>query len=288
VAPRGEKAKSFNVYKRVMKELIDFGLTRKSMIIGFGGGSICDLAGFVASTYMRGVQLVLIPTTLMAQVDAAIGGKNGINFIGKNMIGTFYSPLKVIVDPTLLKTLNKKEYKSGLAEIVKYAVIAGEKFFRKLEENVEELTDPSSEILDEIIAESIQVKKGIVEKDCKEEGLRMVLNYGHTIGHALEKISGFRMRHGYAISIGMIVESFIAMKVLGLSKDVVFRIANLLKEFGLPIKLTATSKTLIDAMKYDKKFWYDKPLMALPYDIGHIELVNVDREVIEECLKKYV
>ena len=115
VAPKGEKAKSFNVYKRVMKELIDFGLTRKSMIIGFGGGSICDLAGFVASTYMRGVQLVLIPTTLMAQVDAAIGGKNGINFIGKNMIGTFYSPLKVIVDPTLLKTLNKKEYKSGLA-----------------------------------------------------------------------------------------------------------------------------------------------------------------------------
>jgi len=286
IVQRGEKAKSFSTYKRVLKELVNFGFTRKSILIGFGGGSICDLAGFVASTYMRGVQLVLIPTTLLAQVDAAIGGKNGIDYVGKNMIGTFYHPLKIIIDPNLLKTLSKRDYKSGLAEVVKSAVIKGEDFFKELEENVENVADPTSDIIEYIIARSVQLKTEIVEMDYKENGLRMVLNYGHTVGHALEKNSKFRMRHGYAVSIGMVAEGFIATKVLGLSEDAVFRIISLLRSLGLPTKLSSDLKTLMNAMGYDKKFWYNKPLMALPSKIGHIELVNVSYEVIEECLKR--
>jgi len=283
---RGEKAKTFNTYKKVLKELINFGFTRKSVLIGFGGGSVCDLAGFVASTYMRGVQLILVPTTLLAQVDAAIGGKNGIDYVGKNMVGTFYHPVKIVIDPNLLKTLNKRDYKSGLAEIVKSAIIKDENFFNELEKNVEKVKDPTSDIIEHIIARSVQLKTEIVEMDYKENGLRMILNYGHTIGHALEKNSGFRIRHGYAVSIGMVAEGFIATKVLGLSENAVFRIINLLKSLGLPTKLSSDLKALMNAMGYDKKFWYNKPLMALPKEIGHVELVNVSYEVIEECLKR--
>lgn len=286
IVQRGEKAKTFSTYKKVLKELISFGFTRKSILIGFGGGSVCDLTGFVASTYMRGVQLILVPTTLLAQVDAAIGGKNGIDYIGKNMIGTFYHPVKIIIDPNLLKTLDKRDYKSGLAEVVKSAIIKDENFFNELEKNVEKVNDPTSDIIEYIIAKSVQLKAEIVEMDYKENGFRMILNYGHTIGHALEKNSGFRMRHGYAVSIGMVAEGFIATKVLGLSESAVFRIINLLKSLGLPTKLSSDLKTLMNAMGYDKKFWYNKPLMALPKKIGHVELVNVSYEVIEECLKK--
>lgn len=286
IVQRGEKAKTFSTYKKVLKELISFGFTRKSILIGFGGGSVCDLTGFVASTYMRGVQLILVPTTLLAQVDAAIGGKNGIDYIGKNMIGTFYHPVKIIIDPNLLKTLDKRDYKSGLAEVVKSAIIKDENFFNELEKNVGKVNDPTSDIIEYIIAKSVQLKAEIVEMDYKENGFRMILNYGHTIGHALEKNSGFRMRHGYAVSIGMVAEGFIATKVLGLPESAVFRIINLLKSLGLPTKLSSDLKTLMNAMGYDKKFWYNKPLMALPKKIGHVELVNVSYEVIEECLKR--
>ncbi len=288
IVKRGEKAKTFNVYKKVLKELINFGFTRKSMLVGFGGGSICDLTGFVASTYMRGIPLILVPTTLLAQVDASIGGKNGIDYIGKNMIGTFYHPLKIIIDPNLLRTLDKKDYKSGLAEIVKSAIIKDESFFNELERNAKKLNDPSSDIIEKVIARSVQLKTEIVEMDHKENGLRMILNYGHTIGHALEKNSDFRMRHGYAVSIGMVVESFIATKVLGLPESDAFRISNLLKSLGLPIKLSSNLEMLIKSMEYDKKFWYNKPLMALPKKIGHVELINVSYEVIKECLREYV
>lgn len=288
IVQRGERAKTFSVYRRVLKELIEFNFTRKSLIIGFGGGSVCDLSGFIASTYMRGVPLILIPTTLLAQVDAAIGGKNGINFIGKNMIGTFYHPLKIIIDPNVLITLDRRDYRSGLAEVIKSAVIMDEEFFRELERNAKNLRDPNSDLLTHVITKSIQLKVKVVEADYKESNLRMILNYGHTIGHALEKSSGFRIRHGYAVSIGMVIEAFIATRILGFAEDDVLRISNLLKSLGLPTKLSSNSEVLMKNMELDKKFWYNKPLMALPKSIGHVELVNVDYEVIKECLEKCV
>ncbi|MGC8948120.1 MAG: 3-dehydroquinate synthase [Thermoprotei archaeon] len=288
IVQRGEKAKTFSTYKRILRELIDFGFTRKSLIIGFGGGSICDLSGFVASTYMRGVPLILIPTTLLAQVDAAIGGKNGIDFIGKNMVGTFYHPLKIIVDPNVLNTLDTRDFRSGLAEIVKSAVIMDREFFNELEVNVNNLKDPNSSLFTYVIAKSIQLKVKVVESDYKENNLRMILNYGHTIGHALEKSSKFRIRHGYAVSIGMVVEAFIATKVLGFTENETLRISSLLSSLGLPTKFSSDLEILIKNMELDKKFWYNKPLMALPKSIGHAELVNVEYGVIKECLEKCV
>ncbi|MEM3833428.1 MAG: 3-dehydroquinate synthase [Thermoprotei archaeon] len=285
---RGERAKTFGTYRRILRELINFGFTRKSLIIGFGGGSVCDLSGFVASTYMRGVPLILIPTTLLAQVDAAIGGKNGIDFIGKNMIGTFYHPLRIVVDPNVLATLDRRDFRSGLAEIVKSAVIMDSEFFNELEVNVNNLKDSSSSLLAHVIAKSIQLKVKVVESDYKENNLRMILNYGHTIGHALEKSLKFRIRHGYAISIGMVVEAFIATRILGFAENDVFRIISLLSFLGLPTKIPSNPEMLIKNMELDKKFWYNKPLMALPKSIGHAELVNVDYGVIKECLEKCV
>lgn len=274
VIPDGEEFKSLNTAEKIWKKLIEIGFTRKSLIIGLGGGVVTDLAAFVASTFMRGTYLGLIPTTLLAQVDAAIGGKTGINFEGKNIIGTFYLPNFVLIDPKILKTLPKIEILNGFGEIVKYGIL-DRNVFNKLNS----LKNPN----EELIKECVNVKLRIVKEDLRERGKRRVLNLGHTVGHAIEKVSGYRIKHGFAVSIGLMASALIAEKINGFDSAIVER---LLEKFELPKKHDLDSKKLLKAMKSDKKSWYGKLTFVLPKEIGKVSIENVSERTVLEVLEE--
>lgn len=273
VIPDGEEFKSLETARQIWKELLEIGFTRKSLIIGLGGGVVTDLAAFVASTFMRGTYLGLIPTTLLAQVDAAIGGKTGINFEGKNIIGTFYLPEFVITDPETLKTLPEVEILNGLGEVVKYGILDSGvyrklKFFRGIDEG--------------LIGECVNVKLRIVEKDMRERGRRRILNLGHTVGHAMEKVSGYRIKHGFAVSIGLMASALIAEKINGFDSG---KVEELLDRFNLPKKHSFEPKELLKVMKMDKKAWYGRLVFVLPEDIGKVAVREVDEKTVSTVLE---
>jgi 3-dehydroquinate synthase len=229
--------------------------TRTDAVVGFGGGSTTDLAGFVAATWLRGVKLVQVPTTLLGMVDAAIGGKTGINTSeGKNLVGVFHAPAKVIVDLDTLLTLAKNEILAGFGEVVKYGFIADPRILDLIEADVSIATDPSSSVFQEIIERSIAIKARVVSEDFKEAGLREILNYGHTLGHAIEHAERYKWRHGAAISIGMVFVAELARLGGRLSDDVVDRHRSVLKLIGLPTSYTADKwNQLVETMQRDKK-----------------------------------
>lgn len=273
VIPDGEEFKSLETARQIWKELLEIGFTRKSLIIGLGGGVVTDLAAFVASTFMRGTYLGLIPTTLLAQVDAAIGGKTGINFEGKNIIGTFYLPEFIIIDPETLKTLPEVEILNGLGEVVKYGIL-DPGVYRKLK---------SFGGIDEgLIGECINVKLRIVEKDTRERGRRRILNLGHTVGHAIEKVSGYRIKHGFAVSIGLMASALIAEKINGFDSG---KVEELLDRFNLPKKHSFEPKELLKVMKMDKKAWYGRLVFVLPEDIGKVAVMEVDEKTASAVLE---
>ena len=230
-----EKAKSIDVYKSVIKKIIKYKCNRKSTIIALGGGVVGDLAGFVASTYMRGINYIQIPTTLLSQVDSSVGGKTAINIPeGKNLVGAFYNPKVVLISTRFLKTLSEKEYKSGLGEVIKYSLIDNEKLRTLLQSNTTKILNRDNKILLKIIEESIKTKSKIVTKDEKESGIRAILNFGHTFGHAIEAHTNYKkMSHGAAITLGMIIASKISLYE-GLIKDhQLDNIINLIDSLGL-------------------------------------------------------
>jgi 3-dehydroquinate synthase len=229
--------------------------TRTDAVVGFGGGSTTDLAGFVAATWLRGVKLVQVPTTLLGMVDAAIGGKTGINTSeGKNLVGVFHAPAKVIVDLDTLLTLAKNEILAGFGEVVKYGFIADPRILDLIEADVSIATDPSSIVFQEIIERSIAIKARVVSEDFKEAGLREILNYGHTLGHAIEHAERYKWRHGAAISIGMVFVAELARLGGRLSDDAVDRHRSVLKLIGLPTSYTADKwNQLVETMQRDKK-----------------------------------
>lgn len=276
---RGEEEKNINTVISSWRKLLESGFTRKSLIIGFGGGVVCDLAAFIASTYMRGTQLILIPTTLLAQIDAAIGGKTGVDFEGKNIIGTFYPPSHVIIDPALLRTLPRTEVLNGLSEAVKYGVIRDRELFELIEEEREELTSIKKRLI-EVIERCVSIKVDVVERDFREEGLRRILNFGHTIGHAIEKATNYRIKHGFAISIGMAANCLLAEELTGFSHEEATRVIELLKEIGLPINLSINPARVLSAMEVDKKAWYGKPVLILPLSIGEVTILEVEAKKI--------
>jgi len=284
ILPDGEEVKSLETVTDLWRGLISSKFTRKSLLISFGGGAICDVTGFVASTYMRGIGLINIPTTLLSQVDAAIGGKTGIDFEGKNIIGTFYLPNAVIVDPIFLKTLPDDEFRSGMAEIVKYGIINGSNLLEKIENNLDRILARDSEILEKIIQDCVRIKVSIVERDLKEKGLRMILNLGHTVGHAIEKLSNYRIKHGWAVSIGLVVSCKIAEKIFNF-KDTQ-RIVRLLQKLNLPIAHEYDPVKIVQAMKIDKKAWYGEIMFVLPKRIGEIVVQRVPEETILRCLNE--
>ena len=279
----GEEIKTLGTAEMIYKKFLEMELERNSMVIGIGGGIVCDIAGFVSSTYVRGMRLGLVPTTLIAQADAAIGGKNGVNLGGyKNIIGTIRQPEFVLCDFSLLSTLPEKQIRNGFAEIIKHAAIADAKLFSYLEENLRNGIHLKQSAMEKIIHDSILVKTGIVKKDEFEKGERRKLNFGHTVGHAIEKCCS--LPHGEAIAIGMVAEANLSVSKGLLGKDDAARIAGILKSIGLSTGINADSALLFDAIKKDKKRKSDSVLIGLLDGIGKCRVQEVPLHELEAIL----
>ncbi len=289
----GEKVKTFDGYKNLAERLVKNNINRKSAIIAIGGGTLGDLTGFVASTILRGLDFFLIPTTLLSQVDSSIGGKNGINTIyGKNLLGTFYQPKKVLIDISTLKSLPKKEMKSGYAEIIKHALIKDYSFFCWLDENVNKLLKLDQSILERAIYKSIMIKLFYVKKDEKEfllnNNSRAMLNFGHTIGHAIESHYNYKkFNHGEAISIGMISEAKISNFLGLLSSDELEKIITHFKKCKLKIyDSILKDKILISKIIKDKKNFHNKINFSLIDKIGSsIYYKKLDKNKVYKILQ---
>lgn len=292
----GEQAKSLTVVSRLYDALVEMRADRRTIVVAVGGGVVGDTAGFAAATYARGIPFVQVPTTLLAHVDSSVGGKVGINHPqGKNLIGAFHQPLGVFIDTATLATLLDRDYRSGLAEVVKYGVIFDPEFFTYLESNVAGLNQREPEILRRIIARSCRLKANVVEKDEFEvTGLRALLNYGHTFAHAYEALIGYgELQHGEAVAIGMIHASRLAERIGRIDQAVTERQVALLGKLHLPTELPAAcrleAEAVVDRMQLDKKSVGGTIRLVLPTRIGHVELVDTVpigevRAVLKEVL----
>jgi len=280
----GEKTKNIDTAIFTWKRLFENGLTRKSILIGIGGGVILDLTGFVASTYMRGIDYISIPTTLLSQADSSLGGKTGIDFIIKNGIGTFHLPRYTFIDPEFLKTLPKEEIKNGFAEIIKHSIIRGGEFYSIIRENNLESITNKKELFDKMLELSIKTKIEVINDDLHEKGLRKILNLGHTFGHAIEKASGYRIPHGYAVSIGLAIESRISREILSFNKD--GEIIDILHSYGLPTDHNYDLQEILNEIKRDKKNWHGKIVMTLIESIGCCKPVEMDESTVLNILRK--
>ena len=267
--PQGEKSKTFPTVETLSNQMVEKGFDRDSCVIALGGGVVNDLAGFVSSIYMRGIPVIQIPTTLLAMIDSSIGGKTGVNLnSGKNLIGTFHQPLAVFIDPYFLKTLPIKQIRNGLAEAIKYGIIRSRTLFNFIDKNLEKILKLDQKILKRLIENCVKIKTEIVEKDEKEKGIRQILNYGHTFGHAMEKQSNYTLLHGFAISLGMVLANRIAVEKNILKQHDSDCIKNLLKKTGLPV-YTMHKPTLKDVQNDKKK--HEKSInFILPTRIGEV------------------
>jgi 3-dehydroquinate synthase len=274
----GEASKCVAEAERLWNELSRLRIDRKTVVIAVGGGVIGDLAGFVAATYARGLAFVQIPTTLLAQVDSSVGGKVGINLpSAKNIVGAFWQPAGVLIDLDCLSTLPKREYLSGLAEVVKYGVILDADFFAYLEKNVAGLLARDTAVLERIVARSCELKARVVEQDEREEtGLRAVLNYGHTFCHAIETVAGYgHYLQGEAVAIGMVAASRLAALLGRIPAEMTDRQARLLKALGLPTEVgDLPVEALLAAMQHDKKSENGELRFVLPWEMGKVEVVG--------------
>ncbi|MDH4101266.1 MAG: 3-dehydroquinate synthase [Nitrospirota bacterium] len=288
--PDGEKYKTLEsaatIYERLLTEKFD----RKCSLVALGGGVIGDLTGFVAATYLRGVPFVQVPTTLLAQVDSSVGGKTGVNHpLGKNMIGAFYQPLLVWIDTATLTTLPPREFIAGLAEVVKYGVISDKSLFDYLEEAIEDILALREQDLTRIIKRSCEIKAEVVGQDERESGLRAILNYGHTVGHAIETATGYtRYLHGEAVAIGMIAAARLAVALGRCDKSVTSRIEALLHRGGLPVCVPSDlpPRQLVELTGGDKKAVEKKARFILPSRIGQVDITDDwDETTLESVLR---
>ncbi len=264
----GEKIKNLDTTRDIYEKLVAVGADRSTFIVGIGGGIVCDITGFIASTYLRGLRFGFVSTTLLSQVDASVGGKNGVNFKDyKNMIGVFNQPEFVICDLNLLNTLPEKEVLCGLAEIVKHAVIGDRHLFAYLEAYYQEALALDNDVIGKLVYDSIIIKSDIVNQDELEKGERRKLNFGHTFGHAFEKTTG--VPHGEAVSAGIIAASELSLKRGGLPTKDAERIETLLQKIGLPVRIQAEGKSILDALKKDKKRKGDRIYFVLLNKIGN-------------------
>lgn len=273
--PPGETAKNLQTVERCYDQLAQHRIERKSFIIALGGGVVGDLAGFVAATYLRGVGFVQVPTTLLAQVDSSVGGKVGVNLkAGKNLVGAFYQPRLVLCDLETLKTLPDREFRAGLAEVIKYGIIYDAKLFARLERNLEKMIKLSPSMLASVIARCCEIKAEVVSQDETETGLRAILNFGHTIGHAIEAISGYgKYLHGEAISIGQVAAAKLSVDSASLPESDARRIALLFTAARLPTKINLNwfqRQRLFRAMQLDKKVSNGEIRFVLAEKIGKV------------------
>ncbi len=279
----GEAAKTLETVREIYERLMNLEADRSWFVVGIGGGVVCDVAGFAASTFMRGMRFGFVPSTLLSQVDASVGGKNGVNFHAfKNMIGTFRQPEWVMCDTSLLKTLPKAELRSGLAEVIKTAAIGDERFFSFLEEHCGEALDLKPEAVERVVYDAVKVKAAIVNRDAEEQGERRRLNFGHTLGHAIEKT--LSLSHGEAVSLGMSIASSLSVKRGYLGKGEAARLINLLDRVGLPTRAAFGMDPVLDAVRRDKKRQGEKLRFVLLRKIGEaliedIPLLQLEQEV---------
>lgn len=279
----GEKSKTLETASVIYKKLLDFELDRNDFILAIGGGVVCDLAGFIASTYLRGISFGFVASTLLAQVDASIGGKNGVNLTGfKNIIGVIRQPEFVICDLDMLNTLEKKEYIAGIAEVIKYGAIIDAGMFDYCETHIGEILAKDTEVLDELVFRSVKNKCSIVEEDEYETGERMKLNFGHTFAHALEKITG--ITHGEAVAIGMNLASTISVKKGFFAEKDAIRLKSLIQSTGLPVAMEVNPDDLIQAIRKDKKKSGSGIKLILLEGIGKSFIHLIDIEIMKGIL----
>ena len=275
--PEGEAAKTLAVASDGWDACVAAGLDRSSTVVALGGGAVGDLAGFVSATYMRGTHFVQLPTTVLAQVDASSGGKTAIDHPrGKNLIGAFHQPRLVIVDTATVDSLPARDYRSGLAEVVKHGVVLDAEYFEDVERSADQLTAREPVSVDRVIAGSCRLKASVVERDERESALRMVLNYGHTIGHAIEAVTGFgRLTHGEAVALGMTAEAALAVRLGVAEGETLARQERLLARLGLPTRTSAVDPALVlDAMTRDKKGRDGRVPFVLAPGIGRFKIVE--------------
>jgi 3-dehydroquinate synthase len=284
-----ETSKSLLNWKRIQDFLVKKGADRKSTVIAFGGGVVGDLAGFAASTYMRGLGFVQVPTTILSQSDSSIGAKVAVNHpLAKNLIGSFYQPKLILTDPSLLTTLPAREFSAGLGEAIKYGVIADPDLFELLHEKMEQILAHDRELLNDIIARCISIKIGVVEQDERESGLRKILNFGHTIGHALEQVTGYKkLRHGEAVSWGMLAAGWIAIQRGMWSPKEFVRLQSIItraKCLYPPGKINPNR--ILEALKHDKKKSGKSLQFVLPERTGKVTIVkDIDPETVKEAVR---
>jgi 3-dehydroquinate synthase len=273
--PAGEASKNLKQVQRGYDYLASLRLERRSFVVALGGGVVGDLAGFLAASYLRGIDFVQVPTTLLSQVDSSVGGKVGVNLkAGKNLVGAFYQPRLVLCDLDVLASLPKREFRAGMAEVIKYGIISDPKLFSLIENEHHAISRLDPVLMTRIIARSCQIKADVVQEDEKEGGLRAILNYGHTIGHGLEAITRYgTYLHGEAISIGQVAAAHLSAEYTGLRAGAVERIRKQFQTFGLPVKLQLTStqkRRLFAAMKLDKKVSGGQVKFVLAERIGKV------------------
>lgn len=275
----GEESKTMSMLGKILEGMAEKGVTRNDIVIALGGGVTGDMAGFAAGVYMRGIPFVQVPTTLLAAVDSSVGGKTAVDLpSGKNLAGLFYQPEMVICDTLLLETLPEEEYKCGLAEAIKTGILSDEELFGIFEEG-----DPK-ENLPEIIARCAEYKAGVVMRDEKEKGERKLLNLGHTAGHAIEKLSNYEMKHGFAVAIGLGIIGRAASRLGYCSEETAKRIENALLRNGLPVNTELDEREIAEAALSDKKRSGKTITIAVPISIGNCDLKEIETDNLEEII----
>lgn len=287
--PDGEKHKNLAQFENIITRLLESNASRDTTLIALGGGVIGDLTGFVAASFQRGMPFIQVPTTLLSQVDSSVGGKTAVNHpLGKNMIGAFYQPKAVVIDSTTLNTLPDNEYSAGMAEVIKYGIIYDAEFFIWLEENIGQLLQKSPEHLNYTIKKCCQIKADIVAQDERENGIRALLNLGHTFGHAIEAEMGFgNWLHGEAVSAGMVLASKTAVKIGWMKELELNRIVELLTAFSLPVSKPEgmTCEHFLNHMQHDKKVKSGKIRFVIPKGIGHAVVTqDIDVSMLKNIL----
>ncbi|HBM15883.1 MAG TPA: 3-dehydroquinate synthase [Lentisphaeria bacterium] len=290
----GETSKNFHTFECLVRSMVHAGLDRKSIVLALGGGVCGDIAGFAASTYMRGIDYIQLPTTLLSMVDSSVGGKTAIDIPeGKNLIGAFHQPKSVLIDVSKLNSLPEREFSAGMAEVIKYGMILDKDFFYFIKQNAGKIKDKSGKALTELISRSCFLKAAVVSEDEKEESLRAILNFGHTFGHSLEMVSSFNtFLHGEAVALGMLMACELGVNLELVKKDITIELENLLKEFHLPVRIgmNIDPENIYQAMFADKKTKSGKINFVVPErDIGKIRIISgIPKDAVIRAIEAYL